>query len=161
MVTHELGRPVEILLVDDNFADIDLMKEGLLHAKVHHNLQLAMDGVEAMALLRKEKGFEKAVQPDLILLDLSLPKKDGRSVLADVKGDPHLKHSPVIILTSSTAEADVQTSYDLHANCYITKSIDWNGFLAAVKSIEEFWLSLVRLPVSGTDVCPPRQASTS
>jgi len=148
MVTHELGRPVEILLVDDNFADIDLMKEGLQQAKVHHNLQLAMDGVEAMALLRKEKGFEKAVQPDLILLDLSLPKKDGRSVLADVKGDPHLKHIPVIILTSSRAEADVQTSYDLHANCYIAKSIEWDKFMASVKSIEDFWLNLVRLPAS-------------
>jgi len=149
MVTHELGRPVEILLVDDNFADIDLMKEGLQQAKVHHNLQLAMDGVEAMALLRKEKGFEKAVRPDLILLDLSLPKKDGRSVLADVKGDPCLKHIPVIILTSSRAEADVQKSYDLHANCYIAKSIEWDKFMASVKSIEEFWLNLVRLPACG------------
>ena len=149
MVTHELGRPVEILLVDDNFADIDLMKEGLQQAKVHHNLQLAMDGVEALALLRKEKGFEKAVRPDLILLDLSLPKKDGRSVLAAVKGDPHLKPIPVIILTSSRAAEDVQKSYELHANCYITKSLEWDKFMAAIKSIEEFWLHLVKLPAAG------------
>jgi chemotaxis family two-component system response regulator Rcp1 len=149
MVTHELGRPVEILLVDDNFADIDLMKEGLQQAKVHHNLQIAMNGVEAMALLRKEKGFEKAVRPDLILLDLSLPKKDGRSVLADVKGDPHLKPIPVIILTSSRAAEDVQKSYELHANCYITKSLEWDKLMAAIKSIEEFWLNLVKLPASG------------
>ncbi len=149
MVTHELGRPVEILLVDDNFADIDLMKEGLQQANVHHNLQLAMDGVEAMALLRKEKGFEKAVRPDLILLDLSLPKKDGRSVLADVKADPLLRPIPVIILTSSKAIEDVQKCYALHANCYITKSIEWNKFMAAIKSIEEFWLNLVKLPTVG------------
>jgi chemotaxis family two-component system response regulator Rcp1 len=148
MVTHELGRPVEILLVDDNFADIDLMKEGLQQAKVHHNLQLAMDGVEAMALLRRERGFENAVRPDLILLDLSLPKKDGRSVLADVKEDPHLKRIPVIILTSSRADEDVQKCYELHANCYITKSIEWNKFMAAIKSIDEFWLNLVKLPAA-------------
>ena len=148
MVTHELGRPVEILLVDDNFADIDLMKEGLRQAKVHHNLQLAMDGVEAMALLRKENGHEKAVRPDLIILDLSLPKKDGRSVLADLKGDPQLKPIPVIILTSSKAAEDVRKAYELYANCYITKSLEWDKFMAAIKLIEEFWLNLVKLPSS-------------
>jgi chemotaxis family two-component system response regulator Rcp1 len=146
MVTHEIGRPVEILLVDDNFADIDLMKEGLQQAKVHHNLQLAMDGVEAMALLRKENGFEKAVRPDLILLDLSLPKKDGRAVLAEIKTDPDLKRIPVIVLTSSKSADDVLKSYELHANCYITKSMEWGTFMATIKSIEEFWLNLVRLP---------------
>src|SRR6266487_7139933 len=96
MITHELGRPVEILLVDDNFADIDLMKEGLQKTKVKHNLQLAMDGVEALAMLRRQTGYENAVRPDLILLDLSLPKKDGRAVLAEVKSDPELKRIPVI-----------------------------------------------------------------
>jgi chemotaxis family two-component system response regulator Rcp1 len=149
MVTHEIGRPVEILLVDDNFADIDLMKEGLQKTEVSHNLQVAMDGVEAMALLRKEKGFEKAVRPDLILLDLGLPKKDGREVLAEVKSDPALKCIPVIVLSSSTAETDVKRSYDLHANCYISKSIEWDKFMASVKSIEEFWLGLVKLPPCG------------
>lgn len=149
MITHELGRPAEILLVDDNFADIDLMKHGLQQANVVHNLQLAMDGVEAMALLRKEKGYEKAVRPDLILLDLSLPKKDGYSVLAEVKGDLHLKLIPIIILTSSRAEQDVQKAYELHANCYITKSMEWGKFLASIKSIDEFWLNLVKLPAFG------------
>lgn len=146
MITHELGRPVEILLVDDNFADIDLMKEGLQKAKVNHNLQLAMDGVEALAMLRRQTGHEDAVRPDLILLDLSLPKKDGRAVLAEVKSDPELKCIPVIILTSSRALEDVQKSYALHANCYITKSIEWDKFMAAIKSIEDFWLGIVKLP---------------
>jgi CheY-like chemotaxis protein len=149
MVTHKLGRPVEILLVDDNFADIDLMKEGLQQANVNHNLQLAMDGVEALALLRRQTGYEKATRPDLILLDLALPKKDGRAVLAEVKSDPDLKCIPVIILTSSTAETDVKKSYELHANCYIAKSMEWEKFMASVKSIEEFWLNLVRLPACG------------
>ena len=148
MITHELGRPVEILLVDDNFADIDLMKEGLQSTKVNHNLQLAMDGVEALAMLRRQTGYENAVRPDLILLDLSLPKKDGRAVLAELKSDPELRRIPVIILTSSRAPEDVQKSYDLHANCYITKSIEWDKFMTAIKSIEEFWLGIVKLPSS-------------
>jgi len=150
MITHELGRPVEILLVDDNFADIDLMKEGLQKTKVKHNLQLAMDGVEALAMLRRQTGYENAVRPDLILLDLSLPKKDGRAVLAEVKSDPELKRIPVIILTSSRAPEDIQKSYDMHANCYITKSIEWDKFMTAIKSIEDFWLGVVQLPSTVT-----------
>ena len=146
MVTHELGRPVVILLVDDNFADIDLMKEGLQKTKVNHHLQMAMDGVEALAMLRRQAGYENAVRPDLILLDLSLPKKDGRAVLAEVKTDPELKRIPVIILPSSTALEDVQKSYELHANCYITKPVGVEAFFSVVRSIDSFWLAVVRLP---------------
>jgi chemotaxis family two-component system response regulator Rcp1 len=143
---NKLGRPVEILLVDDNFADIDLMKEGLRTTNVRYNLQLAMDGVEALAMLRQQDGHEKASRPDLIVLDMGLPKKDGRAVLAEVKSDPTLKRIPVIILTSSRSEDDIDKCYELHANCYVTKSIELDKFMAALKSIENFWLTTAELP---------------
>ncbi len=138
--------PVEILLVEDNPGDVRLTKEALKEGKVNNNLNVAMDGVEALAFLRKEGEFSNVPTPDLILLDLNLPKKDGREVLADIKEDSTLKRIPVVILTTSTAEEDIFKTYDLHANCYITKPVDLEQFIKVVKSIDEFWLTLVKLP---------------
>ena len=140
------GRPIEILLVEDNPGDVRLTIEGLNEGKVRNNLHVARDGVEALAFLRREGEFGDAVRPDLILLDLNLPRKDGREVLADIKSDPDLKTIPVVVLTTSRAEQDVLHSYQLQANCYITKPVDLEQFITVVKSIEDFWLTIVTLP---------------
>ncbi|MBV9895065.1 MAG: response regulator [Chloroflexi bacterium] len=145
-MTRPGGRPIEILLVEDNPGDVRLTIEGLNEGKVRNNLHVARDGVEALAFLRREGEFRDAVRPDLILLDLNLPRKDGREVLLDIKSDPTLKTIPVVVLTTSRAEQDVLHSYELQANCYITKPVDLEQFITVVKSIEDFWLTIVTLP---------------
>jgi len=135
-----------VLLVEDSPADVRLTKEALKEEKLHITLQVVNDGVEAMEYLRQEGKYSKAVRPDLILLDLNLPKKDGREVLKEIKGDDNLRSIPVVVLTTSKSEADIIKVYDLHANCYITKPLDLNQFSTVVKSIENFWLTIVKLP---------------
>lgn len=140
------GRTAEILLVEDNPGDVRLAKEGLKESKITNNLNVVEDGVEAMAFLRKEGQYADAVTPDLILLDLNLPKKDGREVLAEIKTDEKLRRIPVVILTTSQAEEDVIKTYDLHANCYVAKPVDLDQFVKIVKSINNFWFEMVTLP---------------
>jgi chemotaxis family two-component system response regulator Rcp1 len=135
-----------VLLVEDSPGDVRLTREAFKDTKVHINLQVASDGAEAMAFLKREGAHADAPRPDLILLDLNLPKKDGREVLEEIKESPDLKSIPVVILTTSSFEADILRSYQLHANCYITKPVDLDGFLKVVRSIDDFWLSVVRLP---------------
>jgi two-component system, chemotaxis family, response regulator Rcp1 len=137
---------MEVLLVEDSPGDVRLTLEAFRDAKVHITLHVAIDGVEAMAFLKREGKFAGAPRPDLILLDLNLPKKDGRQVLEEIKESASLKTIPVVILTTSASEADILQSYTLHANCYITKPVDLDGFLKVVKSIDSFWLSVVKLP---------------
>jgi two-component system, chemotaxis family, response regulator Rcp1 len=137
---------IEILLVEDSAGDVRLTREAFKDAKVHINLNVASDGVEAMAFLGREGKHANAPRPDLILLDLNLPKKDGREVLSELKESAALKSIPVVILTTSASEADIRGSYQHHANCYITKPLDLEGFLKVVKSIDSFWLSVVKLP---------------
>jgi two-component system, chemotaxis family, response regulator Rcp1 len=137
---------IEVLLVEDSSGDVRLTQEALKDAKVHINLHVVWDGVEAMAFLGREGKHANAPRPDLILLDLNLPKKDGRQVLAEIKESPTLKSIPVVILTTSESGADIQRSYQFHANCYIAKPVDLEGFLKVVKSIDNFWLSVVKLP---------------
>jgi CheY-like chemotaxis protein len=139
-------RPVEILLVEDSPSDADLTEEALSDGKVLNHLHWVEDGVEALAFLRRQGKYTKAPRPDLILLDLNLPKKDGREVLAQIKADPSLKRIPVVILSTSAAERDILKTYELNANCYVTKPIDLEQFISVVKLIEEFWLALVKLP---------------
>ena len=139
-------KPIEILLVEDNPGDVRLTKEVFKDFNVLNQLHVVMDGVEALAYLRKEGIFADKSLPDLILLDLNLPKKDGREVLAEIKNDANLRHIPVVVLTTSKAEQDVIKAYDLHANCYITKPVDLNQFIRVVKYIENFWLTIVKLP---------------
>jgi CheY-like chemotaxis protein len=141
-------RAIEILLIEDNPGDVRLTQEALKENKIRNNLHVAKDGVEAMHFLRHLKGYEDMPRPDLILLDLNLPKKDGREVLAEIKTDERLRSIPVVILTTSDAEDDVVKSYDMHANCYVRKPIDLNRFIEVVKIIENFWLSIVELPRS-------------
>jgi len=141
--------PIEVLLIEDSPADVRLTREALKEEKMRINLHVAADGVEAMQFLRRQGKFAQAVQPDLILLDLNLPKKDGREVLKEIKTDESLKKIPVVILTMSKAEEDVLKTYDLHANCYITKPLDLNQFSKVVKSIQEFWMTIVKLPPNG------------
>jgi two-component system response regulator len=140
------AKPMEVLLVEDSPGDVRLTREALKDAKVHINLNIAADGIEAMAFLKREGHYVRVPRPDLILLDLNLPKKDGREVLEEIKRNPVLKSIPVVILTTSASEADILRSYLLHANCYITKPVDLKGFLDVVKSIDNFWLSVVKLP---------------
>lgn len=140
------GEPIRILLVEDNPADVRLTREALADAKVRNEIHVAIDGVDAMDFLRQRGKYAAAPRPDVVLLDLNLPKKDGREVLAEIKGDPDLKRIPVVILTSSRAEEDIVRTYNLHANCYVSKPVDLNQFLYVVKSIEDFWLTVVRLP---------------
>ena len=140
------GRPIEILLVEDNPADVRLTVEVLKETKVRNTLTVAADGIEALDLLRRNGRYAHAMRPDLILLDLNLPKKDGREVLAEIKTDPDLKRIPVVILTSSKAEEDIFKSYNLYANCYVTKPVGLEQFVKVVKSIENFWLTIVTLP---------------
>lgn len=146
MTNGQLINPVEILLVEDNPADVRLTKEALKEEKLYSNLHVASDGVEAMAFLHKEGKYSKAVRPDLILLDLNLPKKDGREVLNEIKTDDKLKAIPVVVLTVSKSEEDILKSYNLHANCYITKPVDISQFVKIAKSIQDFWLTIVKLP---------------
>jgi CheY-like chemotaxis protein len=145
-MTVEEGRPIHILLVEDNAGDVRLTREALKEGKVGNSLTVAPDGVEALAILRQEGRYAGETRPDLILLDLNLPKKDGREVLAEIKDNPALKRIPVVVLTTSKAEEDIVRTYDLHANCYITKPVDFDKFVSVVKSIDDFWLSVVRLP---------------
>ncbi len=138
--------PIEILLVEDNPADVRLTQEALKEEKLFIRLSVVGDGVQAMAYVRRQGEYAAAPRPDLILLDLNLPRKDGREVLKEIKTDDALKTIPVVVLTISKAEEDVMRSYDLHANCYITKPIDLNQFSKVVKCIQEFWLTIVKLP---------------
>jgi chemotaxis family two-component system response regulator Rcp1 len=140
------GRPIEILLVEDSEPDVRLTIEALKEAKVKNRLSVVEDGVEAMAFLHREGKHAGAPRPDLILLDLNLPRKDGRQVLKEVKDDSSLRKIPVVVLTISKAEEDVLRAYDLHANCYISKPVDFNRFMDVVRAIEGFWLTVVKLP---------------
>jgi CheY-like chemotaxis protein len=140
------GHPVEILLVEDSPSDTDLTVEALREAKVSNHLSIVEDGVQALEFLRREGKYGGAPRPDLILLDLNLPRMDGRAVLAEIKTDDRLKTIPVVVLTTSRAEQDVLQAYQHHANCYITKPVDFEQFLRVVHSIESFWLMLVTLP---------------
>ncbi len=146
MKSREFGRLVEILLVEDNPGDVRLTQEAFKENKLRNSLNVVEDGLEAMLFLRRVGKYADASRPDLILLDLNLPKKDGREVLAEIKEDPDLKSIPVVVLTTSKAEEDVIKSYNLHANCYVTKPVDLEQFIAVVKSIEDFWLTIVKLP---------------
>ena len=145
MKTAEVS-PIEILLVEDSPSDAEFTVEALKEAKVRNHLNLVEDGVQAMEFLRRQGKYAQAPRPDLIMLDLNLPRKDGREVLAEMKADDHLKMIPVVVLTTSRAEQDVLRAYELHANCYITKPVDFQQFLNVVRSIESFWLFVVTLP---------------
>ncbi|MDZ4874082.1 MAG: Response regulator rcp1 [Chroococcidiopsis cubana SAG 39.79] len=138
--------PIEILLVEDDSGNVQLTKLALEESKMSVNLHVVEDGVEALALLRKEGKYASTKHPDIILLDLNLPKKDGREVLAEIKADPNLKRIPVIVLTASQAETDILNAYNLNANCYIIKPVDFDRFVKIVQSIENFWFTIVRLP---------------
>ena len=146
MSTRGDGRPIEVLLVEDNPGDVRLTREALKDGKVSNNLSVAQDGVEALRFLRREGPYAGAPRPDVVLLDLNLPKKDGREVLQEIKNDEALKRIPVVILTTSKAEEDVLRTYNLHANCYVTKPVDLEKFIVVVKSIDAFWLTVVTLP---------------
>lgn len=140
------GNAIEILLVEDNPGDVRLMRELLAEVKVRNNLHVASDGVEAMDFLQRRNRHAQAVRPDLILLDLNLPRKGGLEVLKEIKGDENLKRIPVVVLTISQSDEDIVKSYNLYANCYVAKPVDVQQFLNVVKSIEDFWLTIVRLP---------------
>ena len=142
------GTPVKILLVEDNPADVRLTIEALKEGKITNRLNVARDGVEALDFLQRRGAFADAPRPDLVLLDLNLPKKDGREVLAEIKRDADLKRIPVVVLTTSQAEEDILKSYNLHANCFISKPVDLEQFIAVVRTIEDFWLTVVSLPRS-------------
>ena len=141
-----MSNEVTILLVEDNEGDVRLTREALEEGRVANRLIVARDGMEALSILRQQGTYSDSPRPDLILLDLNLPKKDGRAVLAEIKADPNLMRIPVVVLTTSKAEEDILRTYDLHANCYITKPVDFEKFVTVVKSIDEFWLTVVRLP---------------
>ncbi|MGZ4856874.1 MAG: response regulator [Methanobacteriaceae archaeon] len=141
-----LNNEIEILLVEDNPADVRLVQEVFKEASIHNKMQLALDGDKAMQILRKEDEYANVSRPDLIILDLNLPKKDGREVLKEIKEDENLKSIPVVILTTSNAEDDLIETYRNNANCYITKPVDLDNFIKVVKIIEDFWLSIVKLP---------------
>jgi chemotaxis family two-component system response regulator Rcp1 len=140
------GTPIEILLVEDSPGDVRLTQEALRDAKVRNHLSIASDGVEAIEFLRRRGKHAKAPRPDLILLDLNLPKKSGREVLAEIKADNDMKTIPVVVLTTSSSDEDILRSYRLHANCYITKPVDLDSFLKVVNSVENFWLAIVKYP---------------
>ena len=145
----ERNGPIEILLVEDNPGDVRLTKEALKEGKVYSNLHTVKDGVEAMEFLRRQGKYKDVPRPDIILLDLNLPRKDGREVLEEIKSDELLKRIPVVVLTTSKAEEDVLRTYNLHANCYVTKPVDLEKFMVVVKSIDVFWLTVVTLPPNG------------
>ena len=142
------GQPLEILLVEDNPGDVRLTQEVFKEAKIPNHLNVVGDGVDAMAFLRKEGGYADVVRPDIVLLDLNLPRKSGRDVLEEIKGDPTLRNIPIVVLTTSRAEQDVLSAYEQHANCYIAKPVDLDQFVDIVRSIGQFWLSIVELPAS-------------
>jgi CheY-like chemotaxis protein len=146
MNVSNIGKVAEILLVEDNPGDVRLTQEALRDGKVYNNMNVVGDGVEAMAFLRREGAYTSAPRPDLILLDLNMPKKNGREVLTEIKADDGFKNIPVIILTTSQAEQDILKSYELQANCYITKPVDLEQFNRVIKSIKDFWLTVVKLP---------------
>jgi len=145
-MSDTMGRPIDILLVEDNPGDVRLTKELLKESKIHNSLTVMDNGEDALLFLRREGKYPNAPLPDLILLDLNLPRKNGSEVLASIKSDPALRRIPVVILTSSKAEEDIAKTYDLHANCYISKPVGLEQFAAVVKSIDDFWLAIVRLP---------------
>lgn len=149
MAASKNVKPIEILLVEDNPGDADLAKEAMENSKINNALHIVGDGVEAMDFLKHKGKYQTVPRPGLILLDLNLPKKDGREVLAEIKADENLKRIPVVVLTTSKDEEDILKTYNLHANCYITKPIDLSQFFKVVKSIEEFWLTIVKLPPNG------------
>jgi chemotaxis family two-component system response regulator Rcp1 len=151
MYNEEVNEFIDILLVEDNPGDARLAEEAFMNAKVHNTLHRVEDGVEAMAFLRRRGHYANATHPDLILLDLNLPKKDGREVLAEIKNDENLRRIPVVILTVSNAKEDILKSYNLHANCYITKPINLDRFFEVVDSIVDFWLATVKLPPDGKE----------
>ena len=140
------GKAIEILLVEDNAGDARLALEALREAKVHNHLSWVTDGVEALAFLRREGPYAQSARPDLILLDLNLPRKDGREVLAEIKADANFRRIPVVILTTSQAEEDILKAYHLNANCYISKPVDLDQFMKVIKTIKDFWLTIVKLP---------------
>ncbi len=146
MSNQSNGSLVEILLVEDNPGDVRLTQEAMKEGKMRNNLSVARDGVEAMAFLRREGQYADAPRPDVVLLDLNLPKKDGREVLAEIKADPDLRRIPVVVLTSSKADEDIINSYDAHANCYVTKPGDLEQFMEVIRSVEGFWVQIVKLP---------------
>ena len=148
-MTREDGRPIEFLLVEDNPGDVRLTREALKEGNVRNRVSAVGDGVEALAFLRREGQYAAAPRPDLILLDLNLPKKDGREVLAEVKADADLRSIPVVVLTTSQAEEDIGKVYGLNGNCYITKPVGLEEFITVVKAIEDFWLEIVKLPPDG------------
>jgi CheY-like chemotaxis protein len=143
-------KPIEILLVEDSPADVRLTQEALRDGKVLNRMNTVSDGIEAMAYLKREGPYRDVRRPDLILLDLNMPRMDGREVLEKIKTDPDLKRIPVVILTTSRAEEDILRSYNLHANCYISKPVDLEQFITVIKSIEDFWLTIVQLPSGGS-----------
>jgi len=149
MAANDNVRPIEILLIEDNPGDADLAREALETSKLYNSLHVVGDGEEAMAYLQNQGKYADAPHPDLILLDLNLPKKDGREVLAEIKADDDLRRVPVVVLTTSSDEQDILKSYNLHANCYITKPIDLEQFIRVVQSIQDFWFSIVVLPPNG------------
>ncbi|MCG8588424.1 MAG: response regulator [Proteobacteria bacterium] len=143
------GRFIEILLVEDNPGDADLAREAFAEGSIESRIHWVEDGIEALDFLRHEEGFENAPRPDLILLDLNLPRCSGREVLAEIKSDPKLRTIPVVVLTSSERDRDIVDSYDLHANCYVSKPVDFPQFVSVVRGIQDFWLTVVKLPGGG------------
>ena len=150
VANYENGMPIQVLLVEDNPGDVRLTREAFKDAKVHLEIHVVNDGVEAIEFLNRRGEYADSPRPDLILLDLNLPRKDGRDVLAEVKADVSLKSIPVVILTTSASDVDIESSYLLHANCYISKPVDLDGFLTVVRSIDNFWFSVVKLPLVET-----------
>ena len=146
MDVDRMGQPVDILLVEDNPGDVRLTRELLTESKIRNNLTVIDNGEDALRFLRREAEYRDASPPDLILLDLNLPRKNGAEVLASIKDDPRLRRIPVVVLTSSKAEEDILKTYDLHANCYISKPVGLDQFAAVVKAIDDFWLAIVKLP---------------
>lgn len=145
-MSTEIVDVAQFLLVEDNPGDVRLTREALEESKLRNNLSVVGDGEEALAFLRRHPPYENAPRPDVILLDLNLPRKSGREVLAEIKADPDLRRIPVVVITSSEAEQDIVASYDLHVNCYVTKPVDLDQFIKVVRSVSEFWLTIVRLP---------------
>ena len=146
MLSKAGSQAIELVIVEDNSADVRLTIEALKDAKLYNHLTVAKNGAETLTILRREGKYGEVRRPDLILLDLNLPKMDGREVLAEIKADPGLKRIPVVVFTTSNAEDDITKTYDLHANCYVTKPVDLDQFVRVVRAIEEFWLTVVKLP---------------
>ncbi|MHB1295024.1 MAG: response regulator [Anaerolineae bacterium] len=140
------AKPIEVLMVEDNPDDVELTQEALREVKAYVNTQVVTDGIQALALLRREGQYADATRPDLILLDLNLPRMDGRELLAEIKNDPALRRIPVVVVTTSQSEEDIYRAYDLHANSYVTKPVDLDQFIRAIRGIEGYWLTIVKLP---------------